>query len=114
MPGMKVVGLFAGIGGFEIGLGRSGHETILTSESWAPARAVLAERLGGVPNAPDVRALTDLPAETELVCGGFPCQDLSQAGKTAGIQGLRSSLVGEVFRLLDRQRVPWVVLENVS
>lgn len=111
---MKVVGLFAGIGGFEIGLARSGHETIMTCENWAPARAVLAERLPDIPNAPDVRDLVDLPADTELICAGFPCQDLSQAGRTAGIEGLRSSLVGEVFRLLDRQRVPWVVLENVS
>jgi DNA (cytosine-5)-methyltransferase 1 len=46
--------------------------------------------------------------------GGFPCQDLSQAGLTAGIEGSRSGLVGEVFRLLDERRVPWVVLENVS
>lgn len=111
---MKVVGLFAGVGGFEHGLARAGHRTILTCESWVPARAVLAARLGGVPNHDDVRTLSDLPAETELLCGGFPCQDLSQAGRTAGIDGLRSGLVGEVFRLLDRSRVPWVVLENVS
>ncbi|HMR31422.1 MAG TPA: DNA (cytosine-5-)-methyltransferase [Geminicoccus sp.] len=111
---MNVVGLFAGIGGFEHGLARTGHRTILTCESWAPARAVLAARLGGVPNHDDVRTLPDLPAGTELLCGGFPCQDLSQAGRTAGIDGLRSGLVGEVFRLLDRRRVPWVVLENVS
>lgn len=114
MPGMNVVGLFAGIGGFELGLGQAGHRTILTSENWAPAQAVLENRLDGVPNHDDVRTLKDLPAETELLCGGFPCQDLSQAGKTAGIDGLRSGLVSEVFRLLDRRRVPWVVLENVS
>lgn len=114
MADMNVVGLFAGIGGFELGLGRAGHRTILTSENWAPAQAVLERRLDGVPNHDDVRTLKDLPADTELLCGGFPCQDLSQAGKTAGIDGLRSGLVGEVFRLLDRRRVPWVVLENVS
>lgn len=111
---MKVVGLFAGIGGFEVGLAQAGHQTILTCENWAPAKAVLAERTNGVPNHDDIRDLTDLPAETELLCGGFPCQDLSQAGKTLGIAGLRSGLVGEVFRLVERSRVPWVVLENVS
>lgn len=116
---MKVVGLFAGIGGFELGLRKGGHETILTCECWAPATAVLADRLPGVPNHPDVRALGDLPGETELVCGGFPCQDLSQAGRTRGIDGARSGLVDEVFRLLRRRvaagrPVPWVLLENVS
>jgi DNA (cytosine-5)-methyltransferase 1 len=49
-----------------------------------------------------------------VLVGGFPCQDLSQAGLTAGIDGSRSGLVGEVFRLLDERRVSWVVLENVS
>jgi DNA (cytosine-5)-methyltransferase 1 len=67
-----------------------------------------------VPCKRDVRELTSLPADVELLVGGFPCQDLSQAGLTAGIGGTRSSLVGEVFRLLDRDSVPWVVLENVS
>ncbi|MCS6780599.1 MAG: DNA (cytosine-5-)-methyltransferase [Geminicoccaceae bacterium] len=116
---MKVAGLFAGIGGFELGLRRAGHETVLTCECWAPAIAVLAERLAGVPNHPDIRELLDLPEEVELVCGGFPCQDLSQAGKTIGIGGARSGLVHEVFRLLGRRvaagrPVPWVLLENVS
>ncbi len=67
-----------------------------------------------VPCKRDVRELRSLPRETELLTGGFPCQDLSQAGRTAGIGGARSGLVGEIFRLLDRRRVPWVVLENVS
>jgi DNA (cytosine-5)-methyltransferase 1 len=49
-----------------------------------------------------------------LVTAGFPCQDLSQAGKTGGIGGSRSGLVDHVFRLLDKTRVPWVLLENVS
>ena len=115
---MKVVGLFAGIGGFEVGLAGAGHATILACECWAPAVAVLEARLPGVDNHPDVRTLPDLPADTELVCAGFPCQDLSQAGKTTGIEGARSGLVGEVFRLLDRalaagRPVPRVLLENV-
>ncbi len=54
-----------------------------------------------------------LPEGTQLLAAGFPCQDLSQAGKTAGIAGPRSGLVGEVFRLLRTQRVPLVLLENV-
>ncbi|MGZ9140456.1 MAG: DNA cytosine methyltransferase [Nitrospira sp.] len=49
-----------------------------------------------------------------MVCAGFPCQDLSQAGRTAGIGGERSRLVDHVFRLLDTCRPTWLVLENVS
>jgi len=111
---MKVAGLFAGIGGLEAGLAKTGHESVLLCEVWEPAKAVLAARFPDVPLEPDVVRLPDLPAETEAVLAGFPCQDLSQAGMTAGIAGKRSSLVGEVFRLLDRRPVPWVVLENVS
>lgn len=111
---MKVAGLFAGIGGLERGFSSSGHDTSLLCEIWEPARAVLAARFPDIPCEPDVADLKDLPSEVECVVGGFPCQDLSQAGLTAGITGKRSSLVGHVFRLLDRRRVPWIVLENVS
>ena len=111
---MKVAGLFAGIGGLELGLDAAGHQAVLTCESWPPARAVLRCRFAGVADHPDVTTLTALPPDTELVAAGFPCQDLSQAGRTVGIGGARSSLVGHVFRLLDGARVPWVLLENVS
>lgn len=111
---MKVVGLFAGIGGLEQGLVQGGHESTLLCEIWEPARAVLAARMPGVPCERDILDLKDLPESTELLVGGFPCQDLSQAGLTAGIGGARSGLVAQVFRLLDKQRTPWVVLENVS
>lgn len=111
---MKVAGLFAGVGGLELGLSAAGHEASIFCEIWDPARAVLAARFPDIPCERDVRSLRSLPSEVELLVGGFPCQDLSQAGLTTGIGGPRSGLVGEVFRLLDAQRVPWVVLENVS
>ena len=111
---MRIGALFAGIGGLELGLHEAGHRTIMTCETWEPAIAVLKERFVGVPNHRDVRNLRSLPSEIDLLTAGFPCQDLSQAGMTAGITGKRSSLVDHVFRLLDRTRVPIVVLENVS
>jgi DNA (cytosine-5)-methyltransferase 1 len=111
---MRTGALFAGIGGLEHGLHRAGHETVMTCEVWEPAKAVLAARFPGVPNQPDVRKLKSLPKSVDLLTAGFPCQDLSQAGMTAGIGGKRSGLVGHVFRLLDRRRIPVVVLENVS
>jgi DNA (cytosine-5)-methyltransferase 1 len=111
---MKVAGLFAGIGGLEAGLAAAGHESSMFCEIWEPARAVLSSRHPGVPCEVDVAELKSLPDGTEIVVAGFPCQDLSQAGLTAGISGRRSGLVGHVFRLLDQHPVPWVILENVS
>lgn len=110
---MKTVGLFAGVGGFELGLGRAGHATELLCEIEPGAQAVLRAKFPQVKLHDDVTTLRELPHGTELLVGGFPCQDLSQAGKTAGIEGARSGLVGEVFRLLARHDVPWVILENV-
>jgi len=111
---MKTAGLFAGIGGLEHGLASAGHQTSLLCEIWEPARAVLTERFPGVSIAADVTELVALPGDTELLVAGFPCQDLSQAGMTAGIGGRRSGLVEQIFRLLNGRSVSWVVLENVS
>lgn len=110
---LRTVGLFAGIGGLELGLGRAGHETVSLCEIDPAAIAVLRARFPEVDVTPDVSEYEDLPNETQLITAGFPCQDLSQAGRTRGIGGARSGLVGEVFRLLDTHDVPWVLLENV-
>lgn len=110
---MNVAGLFAGIGGLEIGLARSGHHCILLSEVLPTAREVLAERMPDVDLRGDVRELQGLPEDVEIVTAGFPCQDLSQAGLTAGLDGARSGLVGEVFRLVCGHAPRWLVFENV-
>jgi len=110
---MKIAALFAGIGGLESGLHQAGHKTVLTCEIWGPAVTVLAAKFPKTRNFPDVADLRGLPQTIDLLTAGFPCQDLSQAGTTAGIKGKRSGLVGHVFRLLNRRRVPIVVLENV-
>ncbi len=113
-PPLMAAGLFAGIGGIELGLARSGHNTSLLCEIDELAQEVLRHRFPDAKLADDVTKLEGLPSEVELLTGGFPCQDLSQAGQTAGIEGLRSGLVAEVFRLLRARRVPWLILENVS
>ena len=110
---MRVAGLFAGIGGFELGLHRAGHESVLLCDVLPASRAVLAARFPGVEYRDDITRLRSLPRSVDLVCAGFPCQDLSQAGRTAGLDGDRSGLIGEVFRLLSRRRVPTLVIENV-
>jgi DNA (cytosine-5)-methyltransferase 1 len=108
-----IAGLFAGVGGLERGLARAGHETALLCENDPGAVAVLESRFEETDFHKDVCTLRRLPRETTLLAAGFPCQDLSQAGKTVGIAGARSGLVAEVFRLIEQHRTPWVLLENV-
>lgn len=118
---MNVVGLFAGIGGIELGLERAGgFDTTLLCESWDPARRVLAAQFDRdeADIHDDVATLSALPVGTEVLTAGFPCTDLSQAGRTAGIRGEHSGLVSHVFRLLQDAsaagRAPtWLVIENV-
>jgi len=111
-PPLRTAGLFAGIGGVELGLEQSGHRTMLLSEIDPAAQAVLDVRFANVPLIPDVRDVSDLRG-VDLVAAGFPCQDLSQAGRTAGINGAKSGLVGEVLRLLQEHDPKWLLLENV-
>ncbi|MFN8065059.1 MAG: DNA cytosine methyltransferase [Vicinamibacterales bacterium] len=111
---LTVAGLFAGIGGIELGLHQSGHRTSLLCEIEPGANRVLASHFPGIELHRDVRELESV-FSVDLLTAGFPCQDLSQAGRTAGIGGRNSGLVGEVFRLLDstRRKPRWLMLENV-
>lgn len=110
--GLTVAGLFAGIGGIEVGLRDAGHRTTFLCDVDEAAQRVLAERFPGVPIVGDVGEIVALP-EVDMIAGGFPCQDLSQAGLTAGIQGRQSSLVNEVLRLVEHSSAKWLLLENV-
>ena len=111
---MKVAGLFSGIGGIEEGFRRQGLSTELLCEVDSGACRVLRHRFPHVSLASDIRRLRSLP-RTDVVAAGFPCQDLSQAGRTVGISGRHSGLIGELFRLLPAagSYPEWVVLENV-
>ncbi len=118
---VKIVGLFAGIGGIERGFRQALGDRVQTEllcEWWEPAKQVLAARFRDVPLHPDVRELRSIPAGIDVLAAGFPCTDLSQAGRTAGITGSQSSLVSHVFDALaltkrQRQRMPWLLIENV-
>jgi DNA (cytosine-5)-methyltransferase 1 len=119
-PTFNVAGLFAGIGGLELGLQRAlGHdvETQILCEWWDPAKAVLGAHFKGVEIHPDVRELKALPANVNLVTAGFPCTDLSQAGRTAGITGEASGLVKHLFEALrvsgEKKHLPTLLIENV-
>jgi DNA (cytosine-5)-methyltransferase 1 len=110
---MTAVGLFAGIGGVEEGLRRSGAaEAELLVDNWNPAQDVLRVRFPDAKLEGDVRDLDSLP-KVDLLAAGFPCTDLSQAGRTAGITGQASGLVSYVFKLLDSADPTWLVFENV-
>lgn len=118
---VAVASLFTGIGGLELGLHRAGLSKDgirLASEIDPGARSILAARLGLRSElSSDVRLLRHLEG-ADLVTAGFPCQDLSQAGLTEGIEGPKSGLVNEVFRLLAaskrKGKAPrWVLFENV-
>src|SRR5947209_2950850 len=84
-------GLFAGIGGIELGLSRSGHEAELLCEIDPGAAAVLEARFPRIKRLADIGDVKSLPRRTDLVAAGFRFQDLSQTGRTAGITGNKSS-----------------------
>ena len=83
---MLVAGLYAGIGGFELGFERSGHRAVLMSEVDPDAMRVIQRRFCQAVPDTDVVKLPALPEETEVVTAGFPCQNLSMAGDKSGVE----------------------------
>ena len=116
---LTVGSLFSGIGGLELGvtaaLARVGvHSRIAWQAEINPyARAVLAKHWPDTLRFEDVRHVDAGAPPVDLVCGGFPCQDLSIAGKRAGIDGARSGLWSEFARVVRVLRPRYVVVENV-
>jgi DNA (cytosine-5)-methyltransferase 1 len=107
--------LFSGIGGIDFGLERAGMTCRWQVENDPYAVQVLAKHWPGVKRYGDIRTVHGSELEpVDLICGGFPCQDLSQAGKQAGIEGTRSGLWFEYARLVRRLRPRYVLIENVS
>jgi DNA (cytosine-5)-methyltransferase 1 len=114
---MNILSLFAGIGGFDIGLERAGFRTVAFCEINDFCQRVLARQWPGVPIYGDVRELTGerLRADgvvPECVVGGFPCQDISKVGRAAGLDGEKSGLWREFARLIGDIRPRLVVVEN--
>jgi DNA (cytosine-5)-methyltransferase 1 len=105
--------LFAGIGGFDLGFERAGMECAWQVEIDKDASSVLNHHWPDVPTIKDVRNVTGQSPTVDLICGGFPCQDVSVAGKRAGLAGKRSGLWFEFHRILSELTPRWVVVENV-
>ena len=109
----KMVSLFSGIGGFELAFQHVGISTTLMCEIDPIAQHILTKNLPNVKLVSDICDLKKLPKGTDILCAGFPCQDLSSIGVKQGLDGERSSLVLEVLRLLRQDQVEWVIFENV-
>lgn len=112
---MKYISLFAGIGGFDLALQALGHECVYANE-WNKYAAQIYEKNFG--ERPDTRSITDVSdrdiPEHDLLCGGFPCQAFSAAGKRQGFADTRGTLFFEIARIADAKKSPLLFLENVK
>jgi DNA (cytosine-5)-methyltransferase 1 len=122
---LTVGSLFAGIGGFDLGFERAGMRTLWQVEQNEFCRRVLERHFPAAHRFNDVRTVTGcthrwdqeggtLLEYVDVLCGGFPCQDISSAGAKVGIGGERSGLWSEYARLIGELRPRYVVVENVS
>lgn len=110
---VKQVSLFTGVGGFDLGFERAGFESTLQCELDTSCRSVLERHWPGVERVSDVRDLNSGESPTVLSFGS-PCQDLSVAGKRAGLAGSRSGLFHEAIRVIGALRPEFAVWENVG
>jgi DNA (cytosine-5)-methyltransferase 1 len=116
MSKLKVLDLFSGIGGFSLGLERTGgFETVAFCEIDPFCRRVLAKHWPDVPCFEDVTTLRgESVGPVDVICGGFPCQDISLAGRGEGLEGQRSGLWAQIARLVREIRPRFLLVENVS
>ena len=112
---LNVLDLFSGIGGFSLGLERAGMRTVAFCEIDPFCRSVLAKHWPHVPIFQDIKTFEGKGVgKIDGICGGFPCQDISSAGNRLGIQGERSGLWTEYFRLVCELRPKFIIVENVA
>ena len=113
---MKYISLFSGVGGFDKGFDDAGMTCVAQVEIDKQARKVLNTHWPKVPVFEDVKTVGkhNLP-KADLICGGFPCQDISiSSNNTKGLDGERSGLWFEFHRIIGETQPDWVVIENVA
>lgn len=116
---MRFVSLFAGVGGFDLGFEHAGMTCVGQVEIDKHARAVLDRHWPDVPKHDDVTTAREwadecgLVGAVDIVAGGFPCQDVSVAGKRAGLAGERTGLFWDALAFAAHVQAGWIVLENV-
>ena len=103
--------LFSGIGGFELGAQMNGIPTLWNCELELFQRNLLKQNFPETKQYEDIRELRN-PGYVDIISGGFPCQDISIAGKGTGIVGERSGLWSEMFRIVREVRPRYVLIEN--
>jgi DNA (cytosine-5)-methyltransferase 1 len=115
MPNNLTIGsLFSGIGGLELGLERAGLGPVIWQAECDPyCLKVLTKHWPQAERFTDVKQIDETTPRPDIICGGFPCQDISYAGKGAGINGSRSGLWSEYVRIIRALRSRFVVVENV-
>ena len=113
--GLKFFDLFAGIGGFRLGMERAGHECIGSCEWDKHARETYKKNFGSYPEYDDAKDLhpQSLPY-FDVLCAGFPCQAFSHAGKRRGFEDTRGTIFFEIARIAKEKRPPYLFLENVK
>ena len=114
---LRLLDTFSGIGGFSYAADHivGGFETVAFVEREPYCQQILSKHWPSVPIYDDITTFNPEPYSADVVCGGFPCQDISLAGKQAGIkEGTRSGLFYELMRVIRLVRPRYVVLENVS
>lgn len=114
---LRLLDTFSGIGGFSYAAERivGGYTTVGFVEWNTYCQSVLQKHWPQVPIHGDITTFNPLPGAADVICGGFPCQDISTAGKGAGIkEGTRSGLFYELMRVIRLVRPQFVILENVA
>jgi DNA (cytosine-5)-methyltransferase 1 len=117
MKKLRLLDCFSGIGGFSYAAERivGGFETVAFVECESYCQQILRKHWPDIPIHDDITTFKPKPHSADVVCGGFPCQDISAAGKKAGIQkGTRSGLFYELMRVVRMVRPKFIILENVS
>ncbi len=120
MAQMTGVSLFAGVGGFDLAMEKHGVKVVATCEIDKNANKILAQHFPNAKLFSDVQEVTGeqliragFEPRNGIITGGFPCQDLSVAGRRAGLAGERSGLFWEIARLIQETETEWFILENV-
>jgi len=111
---LSVLDLFSGIGGFSLGLEGAGFKTKAFCEIEPYPRKVLHKHWPLIPIYDDVNELSIQEGVFDVICGGFPCQDISSSGKGLGLNGARSGLWNQYKRLIKEGKPKYVIIENVA
>jgi len=120
MTHMTGVSLFAGVGGFDLAMENNNIKVVATCEIDKNASKILQKHFPNAKLFSDVQEVTGeqlisagFDPRNGIITGGFPCQDLSVAGKRAGLAGERSGLFWEIARIIQETETEWFILENV-